>query len=283
MESRYKAVYVLHLKSLKMYRGFKLKSFSIDDKKEETRLFDLGQNIFLENRAKCETKLWEIMTATNSLDGNALVQSWFPQIDAQIFISHSHSDERLAKILAGWLYDCFKLESFIDSCVWGYADTLLKIIDNAYCLNENKLTYDYDKRNRTTSHVHMMLATAISMMIDKTECLVFLNTPKSIVPIESITKTESPWLYYEIGVSQIIKKKIPNRVMNEDLRTFSDKEYFEKALQIEYQVDLSHLNEINHDVLNRWKNSVTIKQGSIALDILYSLSPEKRYSNSLHG
>lgn len=266
-----------------MYRGFKLKSFSIDHKSEENRLFELGQNLFASNKAKCENKLREFMSANNSLDGNALATSWFPQIDADIFISHSHSDERLAKVFAGWLHDCFKLDSFIDSGIWGYAETLLKIIDNAYCLNENKLTYDYDKRNRTTSHVHMMLATAISMMIDKTECLFFLNTPKSIMPIESITKTESPWLYYEIGVSQIIKKKIPNRVMNEDLKTFSDKEYFEKALQIEYQVDLSHLNELNHDILNRWGNSVTKKQGSIALDILYSLSPEKRYSNSLHG
>ena len=266
-----------------MYRGFKLKSFSIDDKSEENRLFELGQNLFSKNRAKCESKLKGFMSDNNSLDGSALEESWFPQINADVFISHSHADERLAKVLAGLLYDSFKLYAFIDSCVWGYAETLLKIIDNAYCLKENNLTYDYDKRNRTTSHVHMMLATAISMMIDKTECLFFLNTPKSIVPTESIRKTESPWLYYEIGISQIIKKKIPNRVMNEGSKTFSEKEYFEKALQIEYQVDLSHLNEINHDVLNRWGNSVIKKQGSIALDILYSLSPEKRYSNSLHG
>jgi hypothetical protein len=266
-----------------MYRGFKLKSFTIDDKKEEIRLFELGQTLFSKNRAKCETKLRDFMTANNSLDGSALVQSWFPQIDAQVFISHSHADERLAKVLAGWLYDCFELESFIDSCVWGYADTLLKIIDNTYCLNENRLTYDYDKRNRTTSHVHMMLATALSMTIDKTECLLFLNTPQSIVPVESITKTQSAWLYYEIGISQIIKKKVPNRIMNEGLRTFSEKEYFEKALQIEYQVDLSHLNELNFELLNRWMNSKGMQTSSDALDRLYLLSPEKRYSNSLHG
>lgn len=44
--------------------------------------------------------------------------SWFPQIKADVFISHSHSDEKLAIIFAGWLYNAFGLTAFIDSCVW---------------------------------------------------------------------------------------------------------------------------------------------------------------------
>lgn len=187
-----------------MYRGFNLKPFSINDKTAERKLLEIGENIFSEGKAKCETKLCEFMTANNSLDGNAIINSWFPQIEADVFISHSHKDEETAKILAGWLYDSFKINSFIDSCVWGYAEKLLKMIDNAYCLNGNKLTYDYDKRNCTTSHVHMMLSTALSMMIDNTECLFFLNSPQSITPTASIAKTDSPWLYFEIGVIRLI-------------------------------------------------------------------------------
>lgn len=266
-----------------MYRGFNLKPFSIQNKEEENKLFRLGGSIYSENMAKCEIKLREFMTSNNSLDGTSITQSWFPVIDADIFISHSHQDERMAKVLSGWLYDSFKLKAFIDSCIWGYSDTLLKIIDNVYCLNDDKKTYDYNKRNYTTNHVHMMLASAISMMLDKTECLFFLNSPKSIVPIESITKTESPWLYYEIGISQIIRKIIPNRILNESLRTFSKKEYFEKAIQIEYEVDLNHLNELNFEALNKWLNSRGINSPGQALDALYVLSPEKKYSNSLHG
>ncbi len=266
-----------------MYRGFKLKSFSIQNENESKELLEIGENIFSEYKAICETDLREFMMANNSLDGGAITKSWFPQIEADVFISHSHKDELLAKILSGWLYDSFEIRAFIDSCIWGYSATLLKIIDTAYCLNENKQTYSYDKRNQTTSHVNMMLASAISMMVDKAECLIFLNTPNSIIPIESMTKTESPWLYYEIGISQTIRKKIPDRVLNEGVETFSRKDYLEKALQIEYEVDLSHLNEIGFQVLNNWFNSGTTRKGSGALDVLYTLSPEKKYSTTLHG
>jgi len=266
-----------------MYRGFKLKSFTIQSENEATRLLKIGETIFSECKAVCEADLRTFMTASNSLDGSSITKSWFPKIEADIFISHSHKDERAAKILAGWFFDSFKIRSFIDSCIWGYSATLLKIIDNAYCLNKDNQTYSYDRRNQTTSHVNMMLASAISMMIDKAECLIFLNTPNSIVPTESIIKTESPWLYYEIGICQTIRKQIPDRVLNEGLKIFSRKEYFEKAIQIEYEIDLSHLNELNFEILNIWANSGTLKKGPIALDILYSLSPEKKYSNNFHS
>jgi hypothetical protein len=266
-----------------MYRGFKLKSFSIQNERESKELLEIGENIFSGDKAVCETNLREFMMANNSLDGGAITKSWFPQIEADVFLSHSHKDEKAVKLLAGWLYDSFKIRAFIDSCIWGYSATLLKIIDTAYCLNEDKQTYSYAKRNQTTSHVNMMLASAISMMIDKAECLIFLNTPNSIIPIESMTKTESPWLYYEVGISQTIRKKIPDRVLNEGVKTFSRKDYLEKALQIEYEVDLSHLNELNFEVLNSWLNSGTRRKESAALDVLYALSPEKKYSTALHG
>ena len=51
--------------------------------------------------------------------------------------------------LNGWLYESFGIKSFIDSSVWGYANDLLKLIDDAYCLNlegTNK-SYNYEKRN----------------------------------------------------------------------------------------------------------------------------------------
>lgn len=266
-----------------MYRGFKLKPFSIDDKADKMKLYEIGQQIFTECKAKCETQLCEFMMANNSLDGNAIMHSWFPQIEADVFISHSHKDEEMAKILAGWLFDSFKIKSFIDSCVWGYSEKLLKMIDNAYCLNEDKQTYDYDKRNRTTSHIHMMLSTALSMMIDNTECLFFLNSPQSITPTESFVKTDSPWLYFEIGMTQIIKKKTPKRVLNENIRNFSNKEYFEKAIQIEYQTDLSHLNELEPRELKIWAGQKGGNNGAAALDILYALSPAKEHFDSIQG
>jgi hypothetical protein len=53
----------------------------------------------------------------------------------------------------------------------------------------------------------MMLSTALSMMIDKAECLFFLNTPNSIQATEAIDRTKSPWIYHEISISSLIRKR----------------------------------------------------------------------------
>lgn len=49
-------------------------------------------------------------------------------------------------------------------------------------------TYDYNLRNYTTSHVHMMLATALTEMIDNTECIMFYNTPNSVLLADDLQK-----------------------------------------------------------------------------------------------
>lgn len=197
------------------------------------------------------------------IDGTALQNDWFPQMNCNVFISHSHNDEHLAIAFAGWLWDNFKLASFIDSCIWGYADDLIKDIDNVYCRNVSSSTYNYNKRNYSTSHVHMILNMALMQMIDQTECLFFLNTPNSICLDDINTCTLSPWIYSEIGISQIIEKKLRRT------KYFSDS--LDESLQIKYKLDLSHLTSINVAKLNSWKK--TNLQGVKALDGLYKMFP----------
>lgn len=105
------------------------------------------------------------------IDGSKLIDDWFPRHKSDVFISHSHNDTRTAKRLAVWLNKNFGLTVFIDSIVWGSANELLKGIDNVYSVLERKngnTTYNYDTRNYTTSHVHMMLSTALNDIIDQT-------------------------------------------------------------------------------------------------------------------
>jgi hypothetical protein len=63
------------------------------------------------------------------LKANLLIAQWFPYINADIFISHSHKDYNDVVCLAGWLEEKFGLTAFVDSSVWGYSDRLLKLID----------------------------------------------------------------------------------------------------------------------------------------------------------
>ena len=93
-----------------------------------------GRKIYdatIEQTRKC---LREFILENGHIDGTALKDHWFNIIDADIFLSHSHNDIEKVKGFAGWLYDQFGLTSFIDSCVWGYCDDLLKEIDAQYLI-----------------------------------------------------------------------------------------------------------------------------------------------------
>src|SRR4051812_42196797 len=114
-----------------MYRGFNLQLKLAED----IKYYKIGKNIFADQKKYVEANLEKFLLTNKSLNGTGIQESWFPEIDAHIFLSHSHVDEKTALILAGWLNEQFQLHTFIDSSVWGYANDLLKIIDNTYCLN----------------------------------------------------------------------------------------------------------------------------------------------------
>ncbi len=212
---------------------------------------------------------FSVQNNKGDLDGIKLIEEWFPDISADVFISHSHKDEKLAINLATWLYDNFGLISFIDSTVWGYSNELLKELDNIYCLNENGETYNYDKRNLTTSHVHMMLSTALNKMIDRTECMFFLNTSNSI---NDNNQTYSPWLYSELATFSIVEKKDPRNTLEMiNKMIFESKQSVEQRnFNIKYEADLSNLRAIDWlDLLSWQQRNKNRTKGSETLDLLY--------------
>lgn len=248
-----------------MYQGFNLKMGS----GYSDYYYNKGQELFSKNKNQVEKELSRFVSKDGFLDGAKMQSNWFPQIEADIFISHSHKDERMAISLAGWLYVNFGLKSFIDSCLWGYCDELLKELDDRYCMNQEKNLYYYLKRNASTSHVHMMLSTALAMMLDKTECIFFLNTPNSIIPSQLIESTESPWIYCEIALTKLIRKT--------SRRTNVEKYVFNQGIQIKYGLDMSHLYEINDSDLDRWNKTCKISSQNTyhPLDRLYELVRNK--------
>lgn len=211
------------------------------------------------------------------LDGTKIKDDWFKKVDADIFISHSHNDEELAIKLAGWLKDTFELNSFIDSCVWGYANNLLKGIDNDYCKSNDGNYYNYDSRNFSTAHVHIMLSTALIEMIDKTECVFFINTPNSIYVKDDIdNKTMSPWIYSELVTTQLIRKNKPNRPFNEDYIDKKAEVFSQKKLEIKYNINLDHLYDIDYKGFESWKKVNNGEKMGAALDNLYSLLEKRK-------
>jgi len=252
-----------------MYAAF---SLNINNWAKEDRkpFFDIGVKLWNANAAQVSSALEKFLSPTGTLDGEAISNNWFPRVQADIFISHSHEDQDLAIALAGWLSHTVKLTAFVDSCVWGCADYLLKIVDNEYCQKDaDENLYDYQSRNHSTSHVHMMLATALSQMIDRTECLFFLNTPHSISSKDVVSRTESPWIYAEVGILQIIRRHRPSRMKKNAAVQFS-----ESRLRVKYPVNVESLIPLNGNSCDRW---VERWKGTSdhPLDVLYELFPGK--------
>ena len=217
----------------------------------------------------------------NVVNVSELESNWFPDIDADIFLSHSHQDEEFIIEFAALLYAVFGLKAFIDSCVWLYCDELLRKIDDSYCqFNNDNDFYDYKKRNQSTSHVHMLLNGALTKMIDSTECFIFVGTSNSIHLTPSAIKEEkystySPWIYSELLTSRIIEHKTPSRLINK-LSDTSNSHRRIVALsegtvlpKFEYESDFSHLCKLTMEDLRILESGKFLK--SDALDKLYRL------------
>lgn len=241
-----------------MFCGFNLDTEGIsslfDSCKEKSELS------FIEYHKKTIRKSLETyVTSGDFLDAKRIEDDWFPSIKANVFISHSHKDWRIAVAFANWLNKNFGITSFIDSCIWGCADDLLKMIDDKYCVKERNpdgsiKMYDYTKRNQSTSFVHCLLNIALAKMIDNTECLFFLHTPNSILDNEYIkNETSSPWIYSEILISSIIRQKIEPE---NHFGMFSEHRYNPHlGMLTMHHLDMNHLYTLSIQDLDLWQKS----------------------------
>lgn len=247
-----------------MYSKFDL---SISDdfyNNELNEHLESGKQLYKSHEKLSKKSLKEFIYDNGHIDGSAMKSNWFQIEKVDIFISHSHKDIDKVIAFAGWLYDEFKLTAFIDSCVWNYCDDLIKQIDDEYCKIKDGTTYDYDLRNYTTSHVHIMLSTALTEMIDNTECIMFYNTPQSvsladdlqIIKNQEKKVTLSPWIYHELAMTLFARKCKPNRSVATLENVLVHKNISERNnVNIEYDIDkyLDEMIPITSRELKYWK------------------------------
>ena len=209
--------------------------------------YNKGLNVYSTQKQEMKESLDKYLSVDGELKASEIEKDWFPSFKADVFLSHSHKDEKDAIALAGLLND-IGLMAFIDSCVWGYADDLLRQIDNEYCVLKTNLdgsvdSYNYQRRNQSTAHVHMMLNGALMKMMDNTECLIVLNIPNSLKAKDvSNGKTNSGWIYSELLMSKFLRKRFPirksmNFAVSESVR--------HDGLSVEYDADITHLITIS--------------------------------------
>ncbi len=263
---------------LLMYSRFKL---NINENSLFQKYYDIGKESANQHKEILERDLDQYIDYhTGRIDGDRLEKEWFKEINADVFLSHSHADEELAISIAGWLKSEMGLNAFVDSCTWGYADTLLQYINDHYNVlrkdTDGSTIYSHSKANYAASHIYLMLNSAINNMINKTECFMFINTGNSIIQMDknqSSTQTLSPWIYSEIVMANTIKQTFPKRPMKieKNSRHYAE---LNESVEITHNLDFADFINLDRNAFIRWKG-VSLVRDEHPLDVLYYITGTK--------
>ena len=259
-----------------MFAAYQIQNISFNSPEN---FIERGSSVEHSANQTVSKSIHQFVKPDGAVDAAAMMGNWFPEIEANIFISHARADKDLALALSGWLKSEFQLKPFIDSCVWSHANGLLRVLDDHYCKTGDKL-FSYEKSIITASHVHMMLATALSKMMDRCECIFFLKSANSVSPksVEQMVageneSTHSPWLFHEISMMQMLRRRLKEEHREKSIQ-FSESIIKAAAAQLpqfDYPVNLDGLPALTVDNLHAWQSES--KKQNIALDALYRISP----------
>lgn len=256
---------------------FKAYSFSMDET-AEAYVKANAPNRYKEDLDLLSRKstLQDAFSSLDSLNSKVIQDAWFTKVDADVFISHSSTDDEQAKTLGAYLQQHFGLKVFIDSLMWHHVDKMLKSLDEKYCVlcdgsDGQGKTYSYENRNITTAHAHILLAHALIKMIDATECFIYLNTENSTIRKagDNLT-THSPWLYHELAVVDSIREmdRKGRRLVKEG---FAMDSFSAKIPDFDYEAPTKRLLGLTIDHLKKWRDMIGERRGGEALKILYQI------------
>lgn len=239
-----------------MYKGYDVKGLEselldqlIDDLFEANNWESQTKKFLADKETKIHKELEDFYLKEGVLDGELLQRTWFPFLEeSHIFLSHSHMDKKFADTFA-YLCTSIDVNVFIDSQVWGYADDLLRKLDDEYAYSEETNTYHYSVRNRTTSNVHLMLQNALNTMIDKSECLLFLNSANSIQEFDDVSKisqrTSSPWIMSELQFSSMVRRR-EHPYANRSTQFFEKAKIKAESASNAVNFNVSHIAQTGH-------------------------------------
>jgi hypothetical protein len=137
----------------------------------------------------------------------------------------------------------------------------------------------------------MMLATALTKMMDRCECIFFLNTDNSVRKISSGEMvhggdeiTQSPWLFHEIAMMKLLRRK-DKEEHREKMTNFSEgvtKSASAGVPDFNYPADLEGIPSLGSEDLNGWMKEWKLyrargisKHDTNPLDFLYRLKSPK--------
>lgn len=210
------------------------------------------------------------------LDADALSDKIFPEKKYDVFLCHSHMDEKKAVNLAIAL-ESRGLKVFVDSMVWGYFGQLVDTISDAVRPSHNETQRQLSQR--ICADVNMMLAGALHRMISRSEAFIFVRSERSVpFTYGANAKTFSPWLFSELQFSFQVQHAVPKRIREKIEGRVLDSVTGCNNLSLEsmeylmaFKAFNDHLPAIHGEKLQKWFAQLsTGAKGVAVLDSLYN-------------
>lgn len=130
----------------------------------------------------------------------------------------------------------------------------MKEIDDKYCWKKHSKTYDYNKRNFTTFHVHAILSMSLLDIIRESKFCIFIESQESVSLSHGLRKkTFSPWLYEEIGFMKLLQPERKTILCSEGAaigKAFKCA-YDVSALEAFPFLDCNYLAEVINEIANK--------------------------------
>lgn len=246
-----------------MYRAYNVKIkdlYKINHNEWRQNCFELKYNKLKKDFLHSFQNMISYIQADKKYTGE---DNYNEQKQFDIFIAHSNEDIRLAKSLACIIEEKFGLRCFLDSMYWSNLEYLqTQMLINTKSQEDDIL--EYNKFLQIAKHCDILMAGALSNMIDKCECVFFLNTPNLSGGNLSdyMSKQYSPWIFYEIYCTSLIKKCVPERYKKSTAMKETHKDMY-----IDDNLNIKNLTQINEEDIVRWLSSINKKENP--LDTLY--------------
>ena len=227
-----------------------IKNYTVQRQLTQQNFFDyykkIGEGLFgkIGFDATNERKLKKYVKSKNGVneyDVTDIVSEWLPQIDSDIFISHSGKDQDVAISIAGWFSER-GYSPFVDSLVWGYIRELMQAMldENAllsshcvHCGEGGEETYNLRESIHVISNANMILSVALNQMIQRADTFIFLDTANSRDSTIDDNNTTSPWIYQELTTAKMLMRQ-RQKIFSEDSKILKH-----SAKKYSFPVDLN--------------------------------------------
>lgn len=267
-----------------MYKGYRIRS-------DDVKLQGLLRKVDAEDiKADVPRGLADYLRSGGEFDGEKVEDKFFPtDMQFDVFISHFHRDARLARKLAAYLQNTFKLRVFLDFQYWGCYTDLLAEIDRTWNYDKNYEKYGFNKGELlnhpkctfSAAVMHMMLGIALARVIQSTECVIFVHSEQEKLTASHKKRYEqielgSPWVYHELWMTELLAPSDRSSP-----RCGKITEAVNKSFDPRLNAPVNQLSYLDGNMIAKWEKKWEIEKNinewgdklsaGNALDLLYGL------------